>query len=100
MKRLALVAVLAAFLATGVTAAYLLKKAGATVVLLERDRCGGVDTAYTTAHLTFVMKLGTKESGDTLGTFLLHRSPEGMWKVIGEITDSRPVPPSYLLELP
>src|SRR5205085_2940839 len=53
-----------------------------------------------TAHLTFVMKLGTKESGDTLGTFLLHRTPEGMWKVIGEITDSRPVPPSYLLELP
>src|SRR5437868_4228352 len=39
---------------TGVTAAHLLKKAGASVVLLERDRCGGVDTSYTTAHLTYV----------------------------------------------
>lgn len=39
---------------TGITAAYLLKKAGRTVVLLERDRCCGVDTGHTTAHLTFV----------------------------------------------
>ena len=39
---------------TGVTAAYLLKKAGRRVALIERDRCGGVDTSYTTAHLTCV----------------------------------------------
>jgi glycine/D-amino acid oxidase-like deaminating enzyme/nitrite reductase/ring-hydroxylating ferredoxin subunit len=39
---------------TGVTTAYLLKKTGATVALLERDHCGGVDTSYTTAHLTNV----------------------------------------------
>ncbi len=37
---------------TGVTAAYLLKKAGKRVALLERDRCGGGDTGNTTAHLT------------------------------------------------
>jgi glycine/D-amino acid oxidase-like deaminating enzyme/nitrite reductase/ring-hydroxylating ferredoxin subunit len=42
---------------TGITAAYLLKKAGASVVLLERRRLGGVDTARTTAHLTFVTDL-------------------------------------------
>jgi glycine/D-amino acid oxidase-like deaminating enzyme/nitrite reductase/ring-hydroxylating ferredoxin subunit len=42
---------------TGVTAAYLLKKAGLSVVLLERDRCGGVDTRYTTAHLTYATDL-------------------------------------------
>ena len=33
---------------TGVTAAYLLKKAGCSVALLERDCCGGVDTGHTT----------------------------------------------------
>jgi len=32
---------------TGVTTAYLLKKAGCSVALLERDRCGGVDTGQT-----------------------------------------------------
>ena len=40
---------------TGVTAAYLLKKAGATVALLERGRIARVDTGHTTAHLTSVM---------------------------------------------
>lgn len=42
---------------TGVTSAYLLKKAGLRVALLERGRCGGVDTSYTTAHLTCVTDL-------------------------------------------
>jgi len=53
-----------------------------------------------TAHLTFVMRFGTQQSGDSLGTLLVHRLPDGAWKVIGEITDSAPVPPSYLLEVP
>ncbi|MGE3817859.1 MAG: FAD-dependent oxidoreductase [Isosphaeraceae bacterium] len=39
---------------TGVTTAYLLAKEGFSVALLERDRCGGVDTGHTTAHLTAV----------------------------------------------
>lgn len=39
---------------TGITAAYLLKKAGQTVALVERERCGGVDSSFTTAHLTCV----------------------------------------------
>jgi glycine/D-amino acid oxidase-like deaminating enzyme/nitrite reductase/ring-hydroxylating ferredoxin subunit len=37
---------------TGVTAAYLLRKAGRSVALLERGRCCSVDTGHTTAHLT------------------------------------------------
>jgi glycine/D-amino acid oxidase-like deaminating enzyme len=41
----------------GVTAAYLLKRIGLTVVLIERDRCGGADTGHTTAHLTSVTDL-------------------------------------------
>src|SRR5687768_18433879 len=39
---------------TGITAAYLLKKAGAKVALVERDRCAAADTGHTTAHLTYV----------------------------------------------
>src|SRR5438552_4115740 len=37
----------------GVTAAYLLKKAGRSVVLLERERLGAGQTGHTTAHLTY-----------------------------------------------
>lgn len=39
---------------TGVTAAYLLKRAGLKVALLERGSIGGVDTGHTTAHVTAV----------------------------------------------
>ena len=39
---------------TGLTAAYLLKRAGKTVCVLERDRIGGGDTGQTTAHLAYV----------------------------------------------
>jgi glycine/D-amino acid oxidase-like deaminating enzyme len=42
---------------TGITAAYLAKKAGQTVALLERGRCAAVDTGHTTAHLTAVTDL-------------------------------------------
>src|SRR6478609_7204903 len=39
---------------TGITVAYLLKKAGSTVALLERERVASIDTGHTTAHLTYV----------------------------------------------
>jgi glycine/D-amino acid oxidase-like deaminating enzyme/nitrite reductase/ring-hydroxylating ferredoxin subunit len=39
---------------TGITAAYLLKQAGATFALLERDSFASADTGCTTAHLTSV----------------------------------------------
>ena len=39
---------------TGITAAYLLKRAGLNVALVERNRCLSGDTSYTTAHLTCV----------------------------------------------
>jgi glycine/D-amino acid oxidase-like deaminating enzyme/nitrite reductase/ring-hydroxylating ferredoxin subunit len=42
---------------TGITTAYLLKKAGRKVALIERDRCAQVDTGNTTAHLTCVTDL-------------------------------------------
>jgi glycine/D-amino acid oxidase-like deaminating enzyme/nitrite reductase/ring-hydroxylating ferredoxin subunit len=39
---------------TGITAAWLLKKEGAKVALLDRERCAQADTGHTTAHLTYV----------------------------------------------
>src|SRR4051812_11346473 len=38
----------------GGTAAFLLKRAGLKVALLEREKCGGVDSRHTTAHVTCV----------------------------------------------
>jgi len=46
---------------TGITAAYLLKKEGLSVAIIERERCGGVDTTHTTAHLTAVTDLRLQE---------------------------------------
>ena len=39
---------------TGITAAYLLRKAGHSVALVERERIGHSETGHTTAHLTYV----------------------------------------------
>ena len=39
---------------TGLTAAYLLKQSGRRVAVIDRRRCGGVDSAATTAHVTCV----------------------------------------------
>lgn len=51
----------------GLTAAYLLKSAGLTVALLERDRCASVDTGHTTAHLTCVTDLYITDVIDDFG---------------------------------
>jgi glycine/D-amino acid oxidase-like deaminating enzyme/nitrite reductase/ring-hydroxylating ferredoxin subunit len=40
---------------TGITAAYLFKKAGYRAILLERERCAAMDTGHTSGHLTCVM---------------------------------------------
>jgi glycine/D-amino acid oxidase-like deaminating enzyme len=39
---------------TGLTAAYLIAKAGKRVIVLERGRCAATDTGHTSAHLTMV----------------------------------------------
>jgi glycine/D-amino acid oxidase-like deaminating enzyme/nitrite reductase/ring-hydroxylating ferredoxin subunit len=39
---------------TGLTAAYLLKRSGRRVAVIDRRRCGGVDSTFTTAHVTCV----------------------------------------------
>src|SRR5688500_6759215 len=45
----------------GITAAYLLKRAGRTVALLERERCARVDTGHTTAHVTAVTDISRQD---------------------------------------
>lgn len=39
---------------TGITAAWLLKREGVKVALLDRQRCAQADSGHTTAHLTYV----------------------------------------------
>src|SRR5438874_13637908 len=50
---------------TGITAAYLLKRAGLTVALVDGGRCVDGETAYTTAHLTAVTDMSLKELVET-----------------------------------
>ena len=46
---------------TGLTAAYLLKRSGLKVAVIDRRRCGGVDSGMTTAHLTCVTDVDLPE---------------------------------------
>jgi glycine/D-amino acid oxidase-like deaminating enzyme len=46
---------------TGLTAAYLLKRSGRKVAVIDRRRCGGVDSGLTTAHLTCVTDVDLSE---------------------------------------
>src|SRR5882724_4643975 len=52
---------------TGITAAYLLKKAGATVALIERERVASIDTGHTTAHLTYIIDVELQELARNFG---------------------------------
>src|SRR6266568_5632451 len=52
---------------TGITTAYLLKKAGLTVALIERERVASVDTGHTTAHLTYVTDVQLHELVENFG---------------------------------
>lgn len=52
---------------TGITTAYLMKKAGLKVALLERERFAQIDTGHTTAHLTCVTDLRLQEISKTFG---------------------------------
>ncbi len=52
---------------TGLTAAYLLKRAGRTVAVIDRGRCGGVDSGLTTAHVTCVTDADLTELVDSFG---------------------------------
>src|SRR6267142_4813784 len=52
---------------TGITAAYLLKKAGLSVALIERERVASVDTGHTTAHLTYVTDVELQELARNFG---------------------------------
>jgi glycine/D-amino acid oxidase-like deaminating enzyme/nitrite reductase/ring-hydroxylating ferredoxin subunit len=52
---------------TGITTAYVLKKAGLTVALIERERVASIDTGHTTAHLTYITDVELQELADNFG---------------------------------
>src|SRR2546430_6432298 len=52
---------------TGITAAYLLRKEGVRVALIERDKICSGDTSRTTAHLTYVTDYRLHEVASKFG---------------------------------
>ena len=52
---------------TGLTTAYLLAESGKSVVILDRGRCGQIDTGHTTAHITMVTDIRLGDLVDQLG---------------------------------
>src|SRR4029453_1357619 len=52
---------------TGITTAYLLKKAGSSVALIDRERVASIDTGHTTAHLTYVTDVQLQELACNFG---------------------------------
>ena len=52
---------------TGITTAYLLKQAGLTVALIERERVASIDTGHTTAHLTYITDVELRELARNFG---------------------------------
>jgi glycine/D-amino acid oxidase-like deaminating enzyme/nitrite reductase/ring-hydroxylating ferredoxin subunit len=57
---------------TGLTAAYLLKKSGLTVAIIDRRRAGGVDSSLTTAHVTCV-------TDENLSSLVRHFGRDHAW---------------------
>src|SRR5207248_3593637 len=60
---------------TGITAAFLLKKAGLRVALIERERAASIDTGHTTAHLTYV----TDDSLETMVENIGRDHAQAVW---------------------
>jgi glycine/D-amino acid oxidase-like deaminating enzyme/nitrite reductase/ring-hydroxylating ferredoxin subunit len=60
---------------TGITAAYLLKKTGRRVALIEREQVASIDTGHTTAHLTYV----TDDSLQTLVKNIGRDHAQAVW---------------------
>src|SRR4029453_18991852 len=52
---------------TGLTTAYLLARAGKSVIVVERDRCAMTDTGHTSAHLTMVTDTRMSDLTNQLG---------------------------------
>jgi glycine/D-amino acid oxidase-like deaminating enzyme/nitrite reductase/ring-hydroxylating ferredoxin subunit len=52
---------------TGTTTAYLLKKTGLTVAIIERERVASIDSGHTTAHLTCITDVELQELAHNFG---------------------------------
>ena len=60
---------------TGLTTAYLLKKVGRSVAVVDQRSIGGGETAHTTAHVTFVTDTRLHELASRLGK----RQAQALW---------------------
>ena len=60
---------------TGLTTAYLLKKVGCSVAVVDQRSIGGGETAHTTAHVTYVTDTRLHELASRLGK----RQAQALW---------------------
>jgi glycine/D-amino acid oxidase-like deaminating enzyme/nitrite reductase/ring-hydroxylating ferredoxin subunit len=72
---------------TGLTAAYLLARAGRSVAVLERDRCARIDTGHTTAHVTMVTDMRLSELVKAFGREHAQATWDAGLAAIGQIED-------------
>jgi glycine/D-amino acid oxidase-like deaminating enzyme/nitrite reductase/ring-hydroxylating ferredoxin subunit len=72
---------------TGIISAYLLKKAGLRVALLERERMATRDTGHTTAHLTCVTDIRLHELVKNFGRMAAQATWDAGNAAIDEIQD-------------
>jgi glycine/D-amino acid oxidase-like deaminating enzyme/nitrite reductase/ring-hydroxylating ferredoxin subunit len=72
---------------TGLTAAYLLTRAGRSVAVLERDRCARIDTGHTTAHLTMVTDMRLSELVTSFGREHAQAAWDAGLAAIGQIDE-------------
>ncbi|HYG22819.1 MAG TPA: FAD-dependent oxidoreductase [Verrucomicrobiae bacterium] len=68
---------------TGITAAYLLKREGVKVALLDRQRVAQADTGHTTAHLTYVTDERLKDLVKSFG----RDAAKSFWEAGGAAID-------------
>ena len=64
---------------TGITAAYLLKEAGSTVALIERERVASTDTGHTTAHLTYITDVQLQKLASNFGDDHAQAASHAAW---------------------
>ncbi len=60
---------------TGVTAAYLLAKAGRSVILVEKEKLFGGETGHTTAHISYPTDMRLRDLVKTFG----HNHAQAVW---------------------
>src|ERR1044072_7041297 len=85
---------------TGITTAYLLKKAGSTVALIERERVASIDTGHTTASLHYVTDVGVQQLAKKFRVDRLSKKEASALKKEGDLAAKLGFDAAYLDSAP